>query len=124
MSAFEDEVADLVVDRMRRDQKVATIVADAQMFDDLRTHPGWRRLFNRVQADKSKYAGELARRMMGPKSRRPTDEEIAYQQGFYAGAHWIVSHPDKAMENLERTARIAWLMTQKLSEEMMEGDDS
>lgn len=114
----EMSVADTIADRMKKDPKVASIVADAQMFDQLQQDPGWRRLFEKVQADKQRFMDGLARRMFGPKKNRPSDEEIAFQQGFYQGAIWILSYPDKAMENLERTARLAWALT--LQEESTE----
>lgn len=113
----ESSVADLIADRMRKDPKVATIVADAQMFDQLQQDPGWRRLYEKVAADKARFMDGLARRMFGPKKNRPSDEEIAFQQGFYQGAIWILSYPDKAMENLERTARIASVLVLQESNE-------
>lgn len=113
------EVADLIADRMRRDPKIATVVSDAQMFDQLQQDPGWRRLFEKVRADKDKIERSLAKRMFSRKDR-PSDEEIAYYQGFYQGAIFVLSHPDKAMENLERVARIAWTLVQS---EVNEGSD-
>lgn len=107
----EMEIADLIADRMRRDPKIATIVSDAQMFDQLQQDPGWRRLFEKVKADKERIERSLAKRMFSRKER-PSDEEIAFYQGFYQGAVFVLGHPDKAMENLERIARIAWTLVQ------------
>lgn len=102
----------MVANRMRSDPKVARIVTDAQMFDQLSQDVGWRRLYEKVKSDKQRVTESLARRMFGPKANRPTDEEIAYYQGFYQGAIFVLEHPEKAMENLERTARMAWVLVQ------------
>ena len=109
--SVELNVADMVADRMRQDPKVAKIVADAHLFDGLKEHQGWKRLYERVMAQKDRYMLEIAKRLIRPGAQPPSSEEIAYQQGFYQGAVWLVSHPALAEQNLERAARLAWLMT-------------
>lgn len=86
---------------MKKDPKVATIVADAHAFDELRTNKGWKRLYEKVVSQKERYLLSLSQRMLGPKSARPTDEEIAYHQGWWMGALWVLEHPEHAERNLE-----------------------
>lgn len=104
------ERADRIADRVLRNPKVAQIVADAHLFDSLRDNPGWRRLFEVVSAKREKWMKNVSARFMGPQSRWPKPDEIAYHKGFYEGAFFVLAHPEYAEENLERAARIAWAM--------------
>ena len=106
-----------VVERMLRDPKVAKIVHDARLFNDLRENPGWKRLFEVVSARKAKWMDSVSQRFMGPKKYWPAPEEIAYYQGFYQGAVFVLAHPEHAEANLERAARVAWALTQDEPEE-------
>lgn len=108
----EVERANRIVDRLlREDPRVAQVVADAQLFDSLRTSPGWQRLFEHVSAKRDKWMQTIFKRMMGPKKNWPEPDEIAYHKGFYEGAIFVLAHPEHAEANLERVARIAWAMS-------------
>lgn len=95
---------------MKRDPKIQAIVADAHLFDSLRENAAWKRLYEKVMAQKDRYMNGLAQRLMGPKDRHPSPEEIAYHKGYYQGAVAVLSAPELAEANLERAARIAWLL--------------
>lgn len=105
------ERANRIADRIKSDPRVAQIVADARAFDALRIDPGWQRLYSRVVARKGRWMEGILARFMGPKKNWPEPEEIAYYQGFYQGAVFVLAHPEHAEKNLERAARIAWAMT-------------
>jgi hypothetical protein len=104
------ERADDIVEHLARDPKVQQIVADARMFDELRTHPAWRRLFEIVRIDQEKMYAKISKRVLGPAKNWPTPEEVAYYRGFYQGAIFVLAHPEHAEKNLERAARVAWTM--------------
>jgi hypothetical protein len=114
------ERANMIAERIKSDPRIAQIVSDAQAFDNLRKDPGWQRLFARVQAKKQRWMDAVNARFMGPKKNWPEPEEIAYYQGFYQGAIFVLAHPEHAEANLERAARIAWMMTYE--EDHKEGD--
>lgn len=103
--------ADKIVERLAKDPRVQQIVADAHLFDSLRSEPGWQRLFTMVQAKKGRWMDSITRRLMGPQKQWPTPEEIAYYQGFYQGAVFVVAHPEHAEKNLESAAQVAWAMS-------------
>lgn len=103
--------ADMIVERLAKDPRVQQIVADARMFDHLRSEPGWQRLFSMVQAKKGKWMESISTRLMGPKKQWPQPDEIAYYQGFYQGAVFVLAHPEYAEANLERAAQVAWAMS-------------
>ena len=107
-----DEVsrADRILAELSDDPRVAQVVADAHLFDELRSNPGWQRLFDRVAARKAKWMSSLCTRLMGPQKLWPKPEEIAYYQGFFQGAVWVLAHPEHAERNLERAAERAWMM--------------
>lgn len=108
----ETERAQRIADRLlKTNPKVAQVVADARLFDSLRSDPGWQRLFEHVKAKQGKWMQSILDRMMGPKKRWPEPEEIAYHQGFFQGAVFVLAHPEHAEANLERAARIAWAMS-------------
>jgi hypothetical protein len=103
--------ADLIVERLARDPRVQQIVADARLFDSLRAEPGWQRLFSMVQAKKGKWMDSVSKRLMGAQKQWPKPEEIAYHQGFYQGAVFVLAHPEYAEHNLENAAKVAWAMS-------------
>lgn len=108
----EVERANRISDHLlRTNPKIAQVAADARLFDSLRTSPGWQRLYEHVQAKQGKWMQSILSRLMGPKKRWPEPEEIAYHQGFYQGAIFVLAHPEHAEANLERAARVAWAMT-------------
>lgn len=62
----------------------------------------------------------ITRRLMS--GEEVSQREIDFQRGFYYGIEWILEHPEKAEENLERAARHAWLLVQLEVETTTEGD--
>jgi hypothetical protein len=113
----EEDVANFVVERAKQDPKVKKILEDVRMFDGLREHAGWRRLYDRVKADRERFLLGIARRLM---NGEVVDQlEIAHHRGFYQGALWVLGHPEEAEKNLERAARAAWVMAnlEQLAEE-------
>lgn len=105
------ERANRIAERLRSDPRIAKVVDDARVFDELRMAPGWQRLFGRVRAKKERWMDGINARFMGPKKNWPEPEEIAYYQGFYQGAVFVLAHPEHAEASLERAARLAWNMT-------------
>lgn len=101
-------IADFLRDRALSDPKVQRIVADVRLFEGLKENPGWRRLYEKVASDKERYLSGLSRRMMAGEKIPP--EEIAYHRGFYQGAIWVLAHPEVAEKNLERAARMAYVL--------------
>lgn len=98
-------------------ERLPKIVADARLFNDLREDPAWRRLYEVVTAKKQRWMDSVSNRFMGPKKYWPEPEEIAYYQGFYQGAIFVLSHPEHAEANLERAAKLAWALSQEDTEE-------
>jgi hypothetical protein len=107
-------VAGLVVERMKQSPGVRIVVNDAHLFDDLQAMPGWKRLYDRVKADKARVMEGVAERLM--RGKKITPEEIEFYRGFYQGAVFVLEHPAQAEKNLERVARAAWLLVQSASE--------
>lgn len=108
MPETDVERADRIVEKLARDPKVQQIVADARLFDELRTHPAWHRLYDMVRADQERVYGKLAARFIKRSELWPTPEEVAYYRGFYQGAIFVLSHPEHAEANLEKAAKVAW----------------
>jgi len=104
---------DRVFEQILKDPKIAGVVRDAQLFDALRTNEGWRRLFRIVEAKQERWQSNILRRLMGPKKGWPSTEEIAFNQGFYYGAQFVLRHPEYAEQSLERAATLAWAMLQE-----------
>lgn len=102
--------ANAIVERIAKDPRVQQIIADARMFDELRTHPAWARLYDMVRADQDRVYGKLAKRFLKRSELWPTPEEIAYYRGFYTGAVFVLSHPEHAEANLEKAAKVAWTL--------------
>ena len=48
------ERANAIVEKLAKNPRVQQIVADARMFDELRTHPAWQRLYEMVRNDKER----------------------------------------------------------------------
>lgn len=118
MAPTPEELADFVAERAREQPKVQQIVREARLYDSLRESEAWQRLAQRVRDDREHYLSGVARRLMAGQKVSP--EEIAYMRGFYFGARWIIEHPEKAEESLERAARDAWRMVLLESAEMTE----
>jgi hypothetical protein len=108
---------DRVFQEILKDPKVAGIVRDARLFDSLRTNEAWKRLHQLVEAKKERWMRTVAERFMGPQRNWPKPEEIAYYQGFYYGAQFVLRHPEHAEHSLERAATLAWAMLQERAEE-------
>lgn len=102
--------ANSIVERLAKNPRISQVIADARMFDKLREDPAWQRLFEMVQADRERTFKKIAKRIFGPKKNWPEPEEIAYYRGFYAGAIFVLSHPEHAERNLEQAAVAAWAM--------------
>lgn len=111
MSTLDEiQLADYVAARAERDPRIRAIVHDAQMLEDLRESIGWRRLLEQVKERKEHFMLALAKRLMAGGEDIPTEAEIAFHRGWYAGAVFVLTKPEQAMENLERAARIAWML--------------
>ncbi len=104
----ENEVADFLAEQAMKDPNVRRIVQDARDYDELKKSPAWRKLYERIVADKEGFLDDLARRLMA--GGKTTEEEIAFMRGFYQGAVWVVKHPAVAEKNLERAATTAWAL--------------
>lgn len=100
-------------DEILKDPKIAPIVRDARLFDSLRTNEAWKRLHQMVEAKRERWMRSVAERFMGPQRGWPKPEEIAYYQGFYYGAQFVLRHPEHAEQSLERAATMAWAMIQE-----------
>ena len=111
------EASDRVFDKILKDPKIAGIVRDARLFDSLRSNEAWQRLFRMVEAKEDRWQGAILRRLMGPKKNWPAPEEIAFNQGFFYGAQFVLRHPEYAEQSLERAATMAWAMLQAESED-------
>lgn len=108
--SHEVERANRIVEILAKNPRVNQIVADARLFDELRTHPAWKRLYEMVRNDKEKVLGKIAKRVLGPEKNWPSPAEVAYYRGFYQGAIFVLSHPEHAERNLESAAKAAWTM--------------
>lgn len=114
---MSDRSDDIVAELLKKNPKIAAVVKDARLFDTLRTNPAWMRLFERVTAKRGRWMDDIAKRFMGPEKFWPQPTEIAYYQGYYEGAMFVLSHPEHAEANLERAARIAWALSQDIEQE-------
>lgn len=108
-----------MLERARRDPKVRQIVEDVRLFDGLRDHPGWKRLYDKIRENRDAFMVTLTRRLMA--GERVPFDEIAHSRGFYEGALWIIEQPETAERNLERAARVAWLRAQAENDQDEEG---
>lgn len=108
---------DHVYDEILKDPKIQHIVKDARLFDSLRENEAWKRLHQMVEAKRARWMDSISARFMGPQRTWPKPEEIAYYQGFYQGAKFVLAHPEHAEQSLERAATLAWAMLQERVEE-------
>jgi len=107
-----DQIARWLGERAKRDPKLARIVENANLFDDLRTHPGWKKLHELTQREEKKFLEDITRRMMATPADLPTVAEIEFHKGFQRGALWVLRHPEWALSSLQKAARAAWLLEQ------------
>jgi hypothetical protein len=101
-----EAVADYVAERAKKNPRVRETIRDAHLFDSLQEHDGWKRLAERVRADRERFFANLARRLM--KGEAIPQGEIDFHRGFYQGAEWVIGHPEEAEKSLERAASRAW----------------
>lgn len=120
MAPTPEELADFMAARAKQQPKVQQVIREARLYDSLRENEAWQRLAQRVRDSRDGFLASLARRLMSGGKVSP--EEIAYMRGFYYGARWIIEHPEKAEESLERAARAAWRMTLIEAAEIAESD--
>jgi hypothetical protein len=118
-----EQVADFVAEKAKKDPRVRQTIRDAHLYDSLKQHEGWKRLAEKVRADRERFLAKIARRLM---AGEPVDQrEIDYHRGFYQGAEWVIGHPEEAEASLERAARKAWRMArQELAEREAEQDSA
>lgn len=109
-NGYDVQRANEIVERLNKNPRIAQIVADARLFDTLRQDPAWRRLFDAVTQDRERVFARITKRLFGPRKNWPEPEEVAYYRGFYAGAIFVLSHPEHAEKNLEQAATVAWAM--------------
>lgn len=107
-----DQIARWLGDRAKTDPKLRNVVENAHLFDDLRTHPGWKKLFDLAERQKKKFLDDVTRRLWQTPAQPPSVEEIEFHKGFHQGALWVLKHPEWAMTNLSKAARAAWLLEQ------------
>lgn len=96
------------MDQARQKPEVARAVNEVRMLDGLREHVGWRQLRKRVDAQKEDFVLSLARRLMSNVEAASLQREIDFKRGYFKGAIDVIERPEKAEENLERAATIAW----------------
>jgi hypothetical protein len=113
-----EELTDLVAKRAKENPRVQAIVDEARLYDGLKENEAWQRLARRVNDQRERFTIGIARRLMS--GQKVSDEEIAYNRGFYYGAEWILKHPEEAEKSLEHAALGAWRML--LLEEALQQD--
>lgn len=106
---------------MAQSPGTAKIVADAQLYDELKEHPAWRRLHEHAEAEQERFGVGLAKRLMA--GEEVSLREVDFHRGFFRGVIWVLKHPEMAMGNLESAARKA-LVLMELELEQERGDDS
>lgn len=104
-----EEVADFVVRQAKEKPHVRRVVEDVKLFDGLKEHAGWRRLAERIRADRDRFLASLSLRLMN--GEVVSQREIDYKRGFYAGAEYVIETPAEAEASLEAAAREAWALT-------------
>lgn len=114
---MSEDRLDRVANEILKDPRIQNIVKDARLFDSLRENEAWKRLHQMVEAKREKWMRGVTLRFMGPKRNWPAPEEIAYYQGFYEGAIYVLRHPEHAEKSLERAATMAWALAQAETEE-------
>ena len=107
-----DQIARWLGERAKKNARLSAIVENASLFDDLRTHPGWKKLFELVEREEKKFLDDITRRLWEHPANPPTVEEIEFHKGFQQGALWVLKHPEWALSSLRKAARAAWLLEQ------------
>ncbi len=118
----EEEIADWIAERAKRDPGIAKVIENAHLFDELRQNPAWQKLYQLAKQREEKIRTAIANRIWRGATVSP--EEIAYQRGFYQGCIWVLSHPENAEKSLEKAARMAWLLSQDEIEQAKEEADA
>ena len=109
-----DHDSNHVYNEILRDPKIAGVVKDAHDFNELRESRGWQRLYQITKAKRDRWMVDIAKRLMMHNEKYwPKPTEIAFNQGFYEGAMFILEHPEHAERSLERAATLAWAMLQE-----------
>lgn len=111
----EFETADLIASwllkKAKTDERIQTIIYNVQVFEDLKTHPAWRKLRELADKEKAKWMNRFTKRLWAyPEGDLPTPEEIVFHKGFFQGCVWVLAHPEMAEASLESAARAAWLI--------------
>lgn len=119
-----DQIAEWLIAKSKKDPRLAEIIHNVQIFEDLKDHPAWRKLYELAVKDKDRWFDRVARRLWVIPVKLPTEEEISYHQGFYQGCIWVLKHPEMAEASLESAARAAWLMAQGAMQEAEEALDA
>lgn len=122
-SLFAEEVARWFLARGKKDGKLQELAERAAVFDDLKNHPAWRRLYELAVAEKESFFRGVTARMWNKPPVLPTESEVAYHQGFYQGALWLLAHPEMAEKSLYAAARAAYLLSQARGDELEESDE-
>ncbi len=118
-----DQIARWLSQRAKDKPKLQRIIENASLFDDLREHPGWKKLFELAQREEKKFLDDITRRIWLTPAEPPSIEEIEFHKGFQKGALWVLKHPEWAMSSLHKAARAAWLLEQNRETEAEEALD-
>ncbi len=105
----EEEIADWIAERAKRDPGVQKVIENARLFDELRRSPAWQKLYGLARQREEKIRTAIANRIWRGETVSP--EEVSYQRGFYQGCIWVLAHPEHAEQSLEKAARMAWLLS-------------
>ena len=86
------------------------LVEEVRLLDDLHEHAGWKRLYERIRADRERFLYRLASRIMA--GDLVDQREVDFHRGYYRGALDTVERPEKALADLEKAARFAYTQAQ------------
>lgn len=78
--------------------------------DGLREHAGYQYLLKIIREKQKKALSTVARRLMA--GELVDQREIDFQRGYFRGALDVAERPEKAVADLERAARQAWVEAQ------------
>jgi hypothetical protein len=111
-----EKLADYVAEKAKKDPAVRALIKDVQMYDGLQEHIGWRHLRNKIKEQEDGLWAPILRRL---KRGEVIDQrEIDHHRGFIEGAVFAVTHPEVADTNLEKAARLAYMLgTREIEEE-------
>jgi fatty-acid desaturase len=89
--------------------KLKAIGDRAQELGKLKQHPSWPALRATVQGKYDKWVAQFTRdHLAAGFERDPVDQRhLDYQRGFWAGAFYLLDHPEKAEETLRMALRKA-----------------